>query len=274
MAKQALRLLVLFVITLSFCGCSKQYQSERILYKATKLARTILISPEAVAPQEFERTAGLYRTIFEKYADTQSARRARIALGGLYLSKKEYEEARGIFKKVLELYPDDKGACIEAHFAIGKSYESEDMWPKAVTEYRKIMDGYAETEMALSLPMYIASKDNNYDSAILYYTKLTKEYPQSELGFRAENFIVMCYVKKEDWLQAEKGLEKLVMDYPMAKNLALSLRMIANISTQRLNNPDTARTFFKSFLEKHPEHPLKEYLEKGLEAIENVSIEK
>lgn len=273
-------ILILFIL-FSATGCSQEYQSERYLYRATKLARGILISPEMILPREFDQALKAYKLVFERYPDTWSAKRARIALGSLYLAKKQNIKARAAFKKALELYPDDKKISMEARFATAKSYEQEGTWNKAALEYAGLIKDYPDTGMGLSLPIYVArhyeleknivERDRAYMKAISHYANISEKNPNTVLGFRAQNLIVMCYSKKEDWPQAVNSLEKLVMDYPKAKNVGLSLRMIADVCAIRLDTPERAIRIFEKFLAEHPQHPLKDYVKEGLEALSNVS---
>lgn len=278
------KVLWVFIIIFMFCavGCSSQYQSERYLYRATKLAKNILVAPEAVPPQEFNRALNAYKIIFEKYPDTEAAKRARVATGSLYLSKEEHDKAREVFTEVLTLYPDDQNICLEARFAIGKSYENQGAWDKALSKYREIMKEYPSTGVALSLPIYIAThyekeenvieKNRSYMQAISYYEKIARENPNSELGYRAQNFITMCYMKLNDWTAALENLRKIGLDYPMARNLGITMRMIGDISIKRLNDPQKAVDIFEEFLEKNPDHPAKEPIKKGLEELRNVHL--
>ena len=282
--KRSSNLIVLPVLVLLFSasGCSPQYQSERHLYRATKLAKNILINPEAIPPQQFNRALDAYKVIFEKYPDTWSAKRAKVAIGSLYLSKKEYAKAREAFNEVIEIYTDDKRISLEAWFAIAKSYESEDRWPVAISKYNEIIKEYPKTGIGFGLPMYIArhyeeegdiaKRNRSYVRAISHYAKIVEENPKSEIGYRAQNFIALCYVRIEDWARAVENLKKLAMDYPVAKNISLTMRMIGDISVKRMNTPDLAIEIFEEFLERNPSHPAGEAMKKGLEELRNVSV--
>jgi tetratricopeptide (TPR) repeat protein len=270
----SIRFVLILSLIFSLTGCSREYQSERHLYRATKLAKNILLAPDTIPPQEFNRAVDAYKSIFEKYPDTWSAKRARIALGSLYLSKKEFEKARAYFNRALEASTDNKNLCMEAQFAIAKSYENEGLWDKALIEYQKIMKDYPDSEMALALPLYIASKNKDYASAIAYYAKIREENPKTLLGFKAENLIVTCYMKQDDWDNAVSSLERLAMDYPMARTIELTMRMILDICRDRLNAPERAISFFEKFLQEYPDHALKDSLNKGLEVLKNAATVK
>lgn len=266
----------------SIAGCSQEYQSERYLYRATKLARHIIMAPDAVPPQEFNKALNSYELVFTKYPDTISAKRARIGTGSLYLAKKENIKAREVFNKALELYPNDKAICIEARFAIAKSYESQDLWGKALLEYKGIIRDYPHTEMGLSLPAYIAQHyekekdaigaDNAYREAITHYRKIADENPKTMLGYKARDFIVICCLKKEDWPGALNNLEKLVMGYPGAKTVPASMRLVSDISINKLKDPGRAVEIFQKFLTIYPGHQAREFIRKGLEVLKNVPL--
>lgn len=272
----------MLILLFSAAGCSPQYQSERHLYRATRLAKNIIITPDAIPPQQFNRALNAYKLIFEKYPDTWSARRARVAIGSLYLAKKEYAKAREAFNEVIGIYTDDKRIGLEARFAIARSYENEGVWSRALLKYNEIIKDYPKTGIGFGLPMYIARhyeeegnilrRDASYLSAIELYTKIAKENPDSELGYRAGNFIAMCYIKMSGWTMALESLKNLAMDYPMARNVGLTMRMIGDISVVRLAAPEKAIEIFEEFLAKNPEHPAKDAFEKGLEELRNAIV--
>lgn len=276
--------IVIALLAASIAGCSNEYQSERYLYRATKLARHIIMAPESVPPQEFNKALNSYELVFTRYPDSASAKRARMGIGSLYLAKKENIKAREVFNKALELYPNDKVICIEARFAIAKNYESQDLWDKALAEYKGIITDYPDTEIGLSLPVYIAryfekEKDaiganNAYRDAIAHYKSLAEKNPNTILGFRAQDYIVICYTRQENWQEAVNSLEKIVTDYPMARTVSASMRLVSDISINRLKDPGKAIVIFQKFLSMHPGHPANKYIQKGIEVLNNVSIDK
>ena len=272
---------ILVFMLMSIVGCSQQYQAERSLYKAVRLSKDIIATPDAVPPSQFNKAIEAYTFVFEKYPETLIGRKARMAMGSLYVAKKEYAKSREVFKKMLELYPDDKAVAIEARFSIGKSYELEGLWDKALLEYSGIIRKHSDTQAAFDLPIYIAryyekqkdipARNAAYLKAIEHYRSSAEKYPNTDMGFLAESMIVTCYMNQEDWVMALEALEKLLADYPMAKTVVLSLRTAADISVRELKNPQRAIDIFNRFMEKNPKHPLNESIKKGLEAFKNVS---
>jgi len=240
----------------------------------------ILINPEAIPPKEFNQAANAYKLVFEKYPDTLSAKRAMISLGTLYLAKGENLKAREMFKKAIKNDPGNLINYLNAQLAIGKSYENEGEWATALTGYRKLIKDYPNTEVGLNLPMYIAEhfrkagdivkRNEAYDTAIRHYKRLAEKNPDTVLGYRAENLIVNCYLNKGEWRNAASSLEKMVMDYPMAKGVPLSMKMLADLSVRKLNNPGRAIKFFERFLEQYSEHPIADYLNEGWKELKNV----
>lgn len=271
-------------MALALSGCSREYQSERYLYSASKKAKNIILNPEAIPPQELQRALDAYKTVYEKYPDTAGAKRARVAIGSLYLIRKDFQNARDVFNKAVELYPDDKLICLEARSGIAKSYENEGLWNNALTEYKSIIKDYAVTEAGLTLPLYIADhyakekdilgRDNAYNEAILHYTGLNEKYRNTLLGYRADELIVTCNMKKDDWSGAADALRKMIMDYPMAKTVPMSMRMLSDISVNRLKAPERALDVMKEFLARYPKHPLSGFVIKGIEVLNNANVTK
>jgi len=261
-------------------GCNNQYMAERVLHRASKMAKKIIVSPDTISPFEFNKAVEAYKTVFTKYPNTWCAKRARLGLGSLYLAKEKYKTARDVFEETLRLYPDDRDICLESQFALGKSYENEGEWESALIEYKKLIKEYPNTKIGLSLPIYIAQhfeKEKNvievqkaYIGAVAFYNKVAEKNRNNLLGFRAENLLVRCYIKLEDWEKALDSLRDLAMHYPMARSVGLTLRMVGDVSINRLKQPQKAAEIFKMFLEKFPEHPLKDKLKEGIEEIKNV----
>jgi len=262
-------------------GCSREYQAERSLYKAMRLSKDIIATPDAVPPSQFNKAIKAYTFVFEKYPDTLIARRARMAMGSLYVAKKEYAKAREVFKKTFEMYPDDKAAAIEARFSVGKSYELEGLWDSALKEYSWIIRKYPDTQAGLDIPFYIAryyekqkdipARNTAYAKAIEHYKGLAERHPNTDMGFLAESLIVTCYMNQEDWVTALGAIEKVLTDYPMAKTVVMSLKAAADISVRQLKDPQRAIDIFNRFMERNPKHPLNESIKKGLEAFKNAT---
>lgn len=269
---------------LGSAGCSRQYESEKYLYKAIKTARKVLLAPETALPFEFDKAIGAYQFIIDNYSDTLSAKRARIAIGSLHLAKKENAKARDIFNNTLRIYPNDRNMKLEILFSIGKSYENEGDWRKAVTVYKKIMREYANTDIALGIPLYIIryfKKEKNaeeitkaYQEAIQYYKAIADKKEKEEYGFKAQGFIVRVYIEQEAWEEAVNSLEKLITDYPWAANVGLSIRMMEDISIGKLENKDRVVKFIENFVAGHSKHPLAESLKKEIVNLKNVQVGK
>ncbi|MBU1854026.1 MAG: tetratricopeptide repeat protein [Candidatus Omnitrophica bacterium] len=270
MKKSNVTVIFILFLLIGSAGCTDQYRSERDFYRATKLSRNILINPEAIPPREFQRAVNAYKLVIERYPDTWSAKKAGVALGSLYLAKGAYREAREKFEEILGIYPADKNVAAEAKFLIGKSYENEEMWDKAILEYQELIKDYPDTVIGIGLPMYIAQyyekgkdiieRNRIYGDVIMHYTEISEENPNTEIAFKADSFIAMCYLKIENWPQAVKSLGKLAMDYPMNENIELTLRMVEDISVSKLNSPELAVEIFDKFLKEYPDHPLREHL--------------
>jgi tetratricopeptide (TPR) repeat protein len=279
-----IKCVISILMLIGILGCSREYQAERSMYKAIQLAKDILAAPEAVPPSEFNKAIEAYTLVFEKYPDTFVARKAHMAIGSLYVAKKEYAKAREMFKKTYELYAGTMAVVIEARFSVGKSYELEGSWEDALKEYSLIIRKYPDTQAGLDLPFYIAryyekqkdmpARNAAYAQAIEHYRGMAERNPNTDIGFLAESLTVTCYMNQGDWVTALAAIEKLLTDYPMAKTAALSLRTAADISIRELKEPERAIDIFNRFMKKNPKHPLNESIKKGIEAFKNVSADK
>lgn len=269
--------ILLSAVVFSLLDYRGEYLAERKLYFTDKAFTSILKGPEFIPPAFYAQTAAQYKDIITKYAKTVSSKKARLLLGGLYVSKKEFAAARGEFNDILKKFPEDKNYCAEALFAIGNSYEAEAKWAEALSTYESIMDNYIGTTRALNTPLHIAnyykrkdddaSKNNYLLKAAGYYKKIAQTYPNSQLGYIALNYEIASFQLLEKWGAVLEMLKNILFDYPNAPDIIRNLRRIEMIAIQRLKAPQRAIDIFEDFIKQYPEHRLNNILQKQIKLL-------
>lgn len=161
----------------------------------------ILVGPDTVArPQIYEKQAGVY------------------------LNKKNYPKTREVLNAIENRWPGYFKASPDAQYTKARSFELENNWERAETEYRYLIDHYAGSEQALAAYLYLAEK------------------AQKE-GRPAES---------EQWYtRAEKAYKTIITQKPGTRDEALALYFLADLHRQRKEWPEAASTLSKVF-EKFP----------------------
>ncbi len=275
--KKIFDILAVIVLCLVLSSCSKEYNAERALWKAGRHARDIAKNPDAIPPSEYNRTIEEYKTIINKFSGLGIERDARFGLGQFYILKKDYEAARREFKEIFRLYPEEKGLLASAQFALGNSYEKEGVWEQALIEYRKLIEDFPNSNLALQMPIYIAgyyekqreeaAREKAFRDAVQYYQRIASENPKTELGYSAENLIVFSYLKLGDWEKAVEALETLVIDYPKSRAVAQNLKLASDICIKKLDSPEKTVSIYERFISENPNHPLSDKIKERIEVL-------
>jgi len=161
-------------IFFSVLDLNGDYVIEKKLWKIQRQFIDIAKDPEAVPDRKYDDVAGQYQKIIDKYPDSHLIRNVYIALGRLYIVKKDYARARENFYLIGEKYPDNKELSAKALFFVGKTYEVEGDWPQAYKIYRSVFKDYPMTTTGLSVPIYIANyykRQNDFQNTMDSFEK-------------------------------------------------------------------------------------------------------
>lgn len=272
--------LVCLGIALSLLDAKDDYAAQRRLYSADRLFNQILKNPAVNPPGLYENNATLYKKIITEFSKTQGERQARLHLGELYILAKKFNEARKNLEEALKAYPEDKNYRAQVKFVIARSHEKEGKWQEALAIYEKIMQDYSGTPTALNTPIYIidyyerrrdaADKVAYMEKALNYYRKLSKENPDTSLGYLAMNYEVTTLQYANNWEGVLNGLESLINNYPNNYNLLSNLTDLEMVGILKLQNPQRVINIYSEFLKKHPRHKFTNLITKKIEAIKNV----
>ncbi|MBD3287226.1 tetratricopeptide repeat protein [candidate division KSB1 bacterium] len=221
----------------------------------------------------------MYQRILNTYPDHEDIPLVYLAKGGLYVSQQKYENARSEFQLILDNYANNADACIQAQLAIGKTYEMENNWNKALNEYQWVVEAFPRHPKALDVPLYIANyyklknernlADAAYETAIKHYKSIVTKYPNTMLSVMALDYLSSSYVRIERWQQAVDALESMLemkLSHPKRINSSLAL---AGIYEEKLNNAAKALQIYGGLLEEYPNIPLAHSIEQKTYALKS-----
>lgn len=276
MAKKtaAISFLILCIV---ICGCGKdQYAIERRYYHAVKQAEKIFKNPHSSPNNELIRVVYLFDKFARQFKDNNLAINAEFNIAQLYIAKEEYETARAQLKKITAKYNKSEVVCSEAVFLAGKSYELENKWSLALTQYNKILAEYPVTPKGITLPVYlIRYYKQKFEpdkmrqaarSAINHYSDLAEKYPDSPLAVRAQTLAAECYLFIQEPLNAINTLNAVVEKYKNKTNTDGIVFSIALIYAKEIKDKTKAKETLELLIRDYPKSKLiksaKEILEK------------
>ena len=226
------------------------------------LARRVSKDPASTPPLVFTRALDQLKQVMLRYPGTESAAKAQLMIGEMYVARKEYPAAREEFRRVCDGAPVHIPEVLAAYQAIAITYQKEKDWAQAMETYRALLKRYPLNPNVQNVPIQIIelsrrtlppTTDQAVREAIAHYQSVLSQAPRrGALDFSAREFLAGCYLKTNQWKEAAQELEALIMTYPQRREVALWLKMAEGIYSQRLNEPDRMQDLAGRFAQKYP----------------------
>jgi len=195
------------------------------------------------------------------------------------LDKRDYEEARSVLLEIKNRDLTKKYAPL-AQLRIADSYVREDEYDKAIDEYRRFLEIYAEHKYASYAQYQIAmvyfnqieSSERGYGAAskaLEEFERLKRMFPRNPYKETIESRIEKCkdiladyefivgvfYYKKGSYDAAIRRFESLMQGSPGFKKEADVLYHLA-MSYKKRGDKDKASEYFRLLLERYPNNSL------------------
>ncbi|MEK7273831.1 MAG: tetratricopeptide repeat protein [Candidatus Desantisbacteria bacterium] len=271
------RTLICMVGLLLLVGCSKEYMAERMCWYANKLYAQIIKNPDKVSKYEVKMTISAFQDILRIYPEWDNASQLQFNIANIYLLKKKYPQARKEFKNLQDKYPEQINMCLQAQIFIGRTYEMEKKWDKALVCYQKVILDYPVSYPALQLLCYVADhydackQDDKaqeaYAQAINHYERLINDYTGTQIEATAWEFILDIYKKQKQYDKTLETWQRIIDAHPESNRAAVALYEIAVMYQDVLKKPTEAFGYYKSFVAKYPEHKLVQSANTKMESI-------
>lgn len=269
----------LFIFCLFLFGCGEdRYAIEKQFYKVIKRAEKIFKNPHASPPQEVEGAVKAFSNFSQKHPKTYFAIDAEFSIARLYIVKEEYEKARTQLKKIKNSYSKSEAIRAEALFLTGNSYEIENKWDSALTQYKKIIQEYPLTIKGMEIPIYIAQHYKvkfqpdkmveAYREAISHYSSLSEKYPKTPLAYRTMLLVSHCYAALEEWQKTIESLEDIIVNYKDKIPMDGILVNIATVYSLKLKDEAKAKEALERLIRDYPKSRLAGGAKKTLKNME------
>lgn len=261
--KRIFPVIVIFLLAAFLSGCGMdEYSIERKYWHLQKKISKIINNPAATPPRELENMVSLLKKFKSEYPKSNLSIKAVLDIANLYLVKEEFEKARTHLKMLLTTYHDNPPILAEITYLIGNSYEKEDKWDSALSQYKKIMQEYPITMRGMTIPLYIAKyykkqyqpdkMINAYQEAILHYRNLADKYPDTPLSYNLYLLVSDCYISLRDWQGAINNINFILESYRGKTSMEEVLLNKAMVYAQGLKNKEKAKEVLENMLKEYP----------------------
>jgi tetratricopeptide (TPR) repeat protein len=271
-------ILVLTYIILAMVSSNDEYAAERLFYQAKKINRKILVNPDVAPPKMLASVENKLQRILTRYPKSRTAKKAHLSLAEFYLNNKKFDQAIASFDQLVKTYSEDKILVSRVCFLKGSSYERRGQWDKALAEYKILQDGYPDTPLGLSAPLYIANyykrkgedaqAEAAFKQAALFYKRIEEKNREKVLGYSAANLLYQTYINLQDYAQAGEAVEGMVDNYLQLLSSAYQLPNIEYIFIKKLNTPEKAKGIYRKIKAATNNPRLIELIDKRLKVLE------
>lgn len=272
-----LRLGALFLGVLLLTGCeSRTFKAEREMWQANKAAMAIYRNPKSTPPMELKAAQDNYRAMMRKYPHSPLAIQSQINIGNLYMVIGDSEKARQEYTKLITDCDKRANLCAEAVFLIGNSYEVQNQWSAALTEYRKILSSYPLSSKSTEVPIYVIRYERRagdpvalkraVDEAVAHYYSLKSKIEGDKGGYFLQSLVARAYIEAGQWQDALDSLDKLVRDFP-TNHPEQAVWLKALIYGMNLKDKEKAKEELRRIIKEYPQAKLAKQAEALLKKL-------
>ena len=148
--------------------------------------------------------------------------------------------------------------------------------------YLSVIDEYPLTDVGLNTPIHIANYYRNqndfqgamnaYEFAIRHYSSIATTHDNTKAGLSAMRHLSNSYLDQNRWLEAITTLGIVLEKYSTSgyltiKDVDLIIKTINITAAYQLKDYDIAISLYKKIIARNPGHPLKDYLNKVINAF-------
>lgn len=278
-----------FIILMVNLACSlhsslkKQYEAERLYYKASKYYAKIMINPRIASFSDYKSAISAYEALLNSYPENTNSqvienlkKQSLIRISELWLLQGDIHAAIKAYEKFIQLYPDDKTLGLIVHYANAKSNERIFNLNKALGEYETLVKNFDLIQDPMkpqvnffSLPLQLARlkktnqflKQSNgsksyYDQALSYYDSVATKWPNTTAGFLALYYKSSIYADLKQWHKTIQLLNELIDRFPDRDEIPNIMLTLGNVYLDGLNNTSKALSIFEKILKKYPDNKI------------------
>lgn len=206
----------------------------RIAVPALAIIANIYNGPKQNTPKAIE----IYRTIIDRQPDSAIIGNTLLRLGAALCREKDYIEGRKVLADLRKKFAAYPRLAATAQFYYAQSYEAEDEWDRALSEYQWLMENYPYSEEAFQTARHIPERyeqNGNASLAEIWFGRAEDFYLRSARAKQGQGIEVLAYSYLAELYritgQWDKALETLEHIHALVPGTQIAAKSLYNAAT-------------------------------------------
>jgi len=275
---------------------AKTYASNTLRLKgdnteAIKVLRTITDSTGAVLPQaqveigdifveqlhQPDSAESVFKDLVAQQPDSPAATIAQTKIAAILIEKGKCQEARELLRPLKQAY-EKKGQTVAGiQLLMGRTYEKEGAWDRALNEYSWLVENFPDLEQSLDVYIHVIARmvemgntsvaEQWQRQAVRHYDRVIAANPKTELAALAQKNLARSWVLLSRWDQAAESYQTLLDTYPpTADRLQIYIELSA-VYSERLGDREMGAVILERLLNDYPKFQRREEIQQRINSL-------
>lgn len=252
------------------------HQLQGDFHAAIAVLRTIIDSTGLILPQakveigniflerlgQPDSAEAVYKELVVRRPDSPGATIAQTKIAAILIEQGKYQEARDLLRPLKQAY-EKRGQLIAGiQLLMGRTYEEEGAWDRALNEYSWLVENFPELKQSLDVYIHVIARmvemGNStvarqwQNNAQQHFDKIIAENPNTELAAAAQKNLARSHVLLQQWEPAAVAYQTLLDIYPaVPAHLDIYLEL-SIVYADRLNDDERGASILERMLADFP----------------------
>jgi len=198
----------------------------------------------------------LYRDVINRTDDSTIIGSVLLREGVALCALGRYDEGREKLSELKDKFAPYPNLMAQAQLFYARTFEAQDRWDRALSEYQWLMDNYPYTGEAFQTMAYIPEHfkhegdqklaDIWYERAVEFYLRAANNQKDRPIEVAAYKYLADIYRKLEKWPEAINTLETIYEKSPRSRSGAAALFNAARVSYLHLGDSLQAEKYLET----------------------------
>jgi len=204
----------------------------------------------------------VFKDLVAERPDSRPATIAQTKIAGIYIDQGKFQEARELLRPLKEAY-EKKGQLVAGiMLLIGRSYEVEGAWDRALNEYSWLTENFPNLPQSMEIMLHVMSKmvqRDNMSVARQWHrnskTSLERtvtENPGTELAAIAQTTLARSFAIMKKWPEAAEAYRELIDTYPPLPSRLRAYLELSSVYAEELDQPAEGAAVLEKLLNDFP----------------------